>query len=97
MLQLLFSCKGGERLGGKLDKAKARLKASPHDYTYDEAKHLLSSLGYKEYNKGKTSGSRVIFIREDDKIMLHKPHPENEMKHYAVRQLKEHLEAIGEL
>ena len=96
-MQLLFSCKGGERLGGKLDKAKARLKASPHDYTYDEAKHLLSSLGYKEYNKGKTSGSRVIFIREDDKIMLHKPHPENEMKHYAVRQLKEHLEAIGEL
>lgn len=84
-------------MGGKLDKAKARLKASPHDYTYDEAKHLLSSLGYKEYNKGKTSGSRVIFIREDDKIMLHKPHPENEMKHYAVRQLKEHLEAIGEL
>lgn len=84
-------------MGGKLDKAKARLKASPNDYTYDEAKSLLSSLGYKEHNKGKTSGSRVIFIREDDKIMLHKPHPEKEMKSYAVRQLKEHLEAIGEL
>ena len=84
-------------MGGKLDKAKARLKASPRDYTYDEAKHLLSRLGYKEHNKGKTSGSRVIFIREDDKIILHKPHPENEMKHYAVQDLKEHLEAIGEL
>lgn len=84
-------------MGSKLDKAKARLKASPNDYTYDEARRLLSNIGYIEHNKGKTSGSRVIFIREDDKIMLHKPHPGNEMKHYAVRQLKEHLEAIGEL
>lgn len=84
-------------MGGKLDKAKARLKSIPKDYTYDEAKHLLSSIGYREYNKGKTSGSRVVFIRDDDKIMLHKPHPGNEMKHYAVQDLKEHLEAIGEL
>ena len=96
-MQLFFSCKGGEHLGGKLDKAKARLKTIPADYTYNEAKQLLCSLGYTEHNKGKTSGSRVVFVRADDKIQLHKPHPGNEMKHYAVRDLKEHLEAIGEL
>ena len=84
-------------MGGKLDKAKARLRNIPADYTFNEARQLLSSLGYTEHNKGKSSGSRVMFVREDDKILLHKPHPGNEMKHYAVRDLKEHLEAIGEL
>lgn len=82
---------------GKLEKAKNRLKSEPTDYTFKEAKKLLTALGYEEYNKGKTSGSRVVFIRENDKILLHKPHPGNEMKGYAVRQLKEHLETIGEL
>ena len=84
-------------MGGKLDKAKSRLKSIPNDYTFGEVKSLLSSMGYIEYNKGKSSGSRVMFVRDDEKILLHKPHPGNEMKQYAVRQLKEHLEAIGEL
>ena len=56
----------------QLEKAINRIKTCPKDYTYDEARHLLSSIGYKEHNKGKTSGSRVVFIRDDDKIMLHK-------------------------
>lgn len=84
-------------MGSKLDKAKARLKSVPNDYTFGEARQLLSNIGYKEHNKGKSSGSRIMFVREDDKILLHKPHPGNEMKQYAVRQLKEHLEAVGEL
>ena len=84
-------------MGGKFDKAKARLQSEPSDYTYTEAKSLLQGLGYEEYNKGKTSGSRVIFIKGQHKIMLHKPHPGNVMKVYAVRQLKEVLVAQGEL
>ena len=41
----------------KLEKAKERIRSKPKDYTYNEAKYLLSQLGFKEYNKGKTSGS----------------------------------------
>ena len=88
---------GGDNLGNKLDKAKSRLKSEPRDYTFSEAKSLLQSLGYFEYNKGKTSGSRVMFIKGDVKILLHKPHPGNEMKLYAVQQLKDQLESMGEL
>lgn len=87
---------GGEGLG-KSEKAKLRLKKEPADYTFLEAESLLISLGFEEYNKGKSSGSRVIFIRGKDKILLHRPHPQKEMKMYAVRQLKEQLEELGEL
>ena len=57
----------------RLDKAKERLKSIPKDYTYSEAKTLLSQLGFTESMKGKTSGSRVKFYREADgeSILLH--------------------------
>ena len=88
---------GGETLGGKLEKAKARLRLDPSDYTFEEAKSLLTSLGFVEHNKGRTSGSRIQFVKGQQKILLHKPHPEKEMKRYAVRFLRENLESIGEL
>lgn len=84
-------------MGSRLDKAKARLKSEPKDYTFDEARSLLTNLGFYEHNKGKTSGSRVMFIKDGVKIQLHKPHPGNEMKHYAVQQLRDQLESMGEL
>lgn len=60
----------------KIDKAKERLSLCPKDYTYSEAKYLLTQLGFQEFNKGKTSGSRVKFYRVSDQriILLHKPH-----------------------
>lgn len=87
---------GDEGLG-KIEKAKSRLKSEPSNYTFKEAESLLISLGFEEYNKGKSSGSRVIFIRNEDKILLHRPHPQKELKVYAVRQLKEKLEELGDL
>ena len=84
-------------MGSQLDKAKARLKSEPSDYTFNEARSLLKSLGYTEYNKGKSSGSRIMFAKDGVKIMLHKPHPGNEMKRYAVQQLKDQLASMGEL
>ena len=96
-MQLKFSCKDGEGLGNQLNKAKERLKSIPNDYTYTEARYLLNHLGYNEYSKGKTSGSRVVFVKGNQKILLHKPHPGDEMKKYAVDQLKELLELRGEL
>lgn len=83
----------------KFDKAKERILQKPKDYTYTEAKYLLSKMGFKEYNKGKTSGSRVRFFRERDKkvILLHKPHPDDVMDKGAVSDLVDYLKGIGEL
>lgn len=83
----------------KYEKAKERILQISKDYTYTEAKYLLSKMGFEEYNKGKTSGSRVRFFRESDKrtILLHKPHPDDEMDRGAVSDLVDFLKGIGEL
>lgn len=84
---------------GQIEKLIERIKKIPAELTYDEIKRLMNYLGYVESNKGKTSGSRVAFYREKDKamIILHKPHPENIVKKYAIRQLIETLKERGDL
>lgn len=74
-----------------------RIKSVPKDYTFLEACALLSGLGYEMCNKGDTSGSRVMFVRGELKIMLHRPHPQKEMKHYAVKQLLNELKSSGDI
>jgi hypothetical protein len=83
----------------KLEKAKNRIQIRPKDYTYTEAKYLLGQLGFEEYNKGKTSGSRVKFYRKSDQkiILLHKPHPGDIMSRGAVNDLANFLKELGEL
>lgn len=83
----------------KLEKLKERIRKIPGDFTYNEARTLLNSLGYVEDTKGKTSGSRVRFYREKDGavIDLHKPHPGNEMQRYAVRCVVGRLMRYGDL
>ena len=83
----------------QIDKLKKRILSIPADFKYSEAKRLLCSLGYNEYTKGKTSGSRVMFFRQSDGdiIMLHKPHPGDEMKKSCVREVVEHLKVKGDL
>lgn len=83
----------------KFEKAKERIRSKPKDYTYTEAKALLSQMGFAERSKGKTSGSRVGFYRNTDKkiILLHKPHPGDVMKPSAVGNLLEFLFNLGEL
>lgn len=84
---------------GTREKALERIKSLPKNYTFTEARSLMTKLGFIEFNKGKTSGSRVKFYRESDgaSIDLHKPHPQDDMKPYAVKHLKEFLIEIGEL
>lgn len=84
---------------GKFDKAKERLLSIPSDYTYSEARYLLGKLGFQEYQKGKTSGSRVLFYRAHDnkKVLLHKPHPGDEMSVGSTRALCEQLKEWGEI
>lgn len=83
----------------KFDKLKDRILKEPNDFTFDELKNLLGGLGYRESNKGKTSGSRVAFINPDTKhiIRIHKPHPKNIMKQYALRFNIEELKSQDKL
>ncbi len=78
------------------DKLITRFLALPSDFTFDELERLLNLLGYTKSNKGKTSGSRVVFKdKNGHPIMLHKPHPGNIVKHYALRQVLEELQSKG--
>lgn len=83
----------------KEEKMIQRFKTCPKDYTYSELAALLSRFGYEEDNKGNTSGSRVKFYRARDNriIMLHKPHPSNVMKGYAMKQVLESLIENGDI
>lgn len=81
---------------GQKEKLIKRLKAKPKDFTFEDAETLLNYLDYIRSNKGKTSGSRVMFISEEHgSILLHKPHPQKELKAYQIKQLIEILEQEG--
>ena len=80
----------------KREKIIERLKSKPKDFTYDEAKKVLNIFGFTEDNKGKTSGSRVVFENEsiNEKIELHKPHPSNILKTYQINKLLNKLKEM---
>lgn len=78
---------------GQKEKLIEHLKTRPKDFTFNDAETLLSYFNYTRSNKGKTSGSRVIFISEEHPpIMLHKPHPRKELLAYQIKQLIDILE-----
>ena len=82
---------------GQKEKLIEKLKSNPKTFTFDEAEALLGYFSYQRSNKGKTSGSRLMFTNDEHKakILLHKPHPRKELLAYQVEQLKEHLEQEG--
>ncbi len=83
---------------GTKEKLIERLKKLPNDFTFDEAERLLTLFGYIRSNKGKTSGSRVMFYKNGYiPVFLHKPHPHKELKEYAVRQLLDELMINGDI
>ncbi len=74
---------------GQKEKLIAKLRSNPKDFTFDEAESLLGYMTYRRSNKGKTSGSRMMFTSEKykTKILLHKPHPRKELLEYQVNSL----------
>ena len=82
---------------GQKDKLIKRLKDLPNDFTFDEAEKLLGYFSYYRDNKGKTSGSRVMFVNDfnQTKILLHKPHPRKELLRYQLKELIIFLEQEG--
>ena len=82
----------------KNEKLVQRLLALPKDLTWKELVKLLTLFGYSELKKGKIGGSRKRFA--DDKknlITLHKPHPGNIVKSYALKQVIDHLKEKGQI
>ncbi|NLM06971.1 MAG: type II toxin-antitoxin system HicA family toxin [Tissierellia bacterium] len=81
---------------GRKEKLIEKLKSNPNDFTFKEAGNLLKYFSYSISNKGKTSGSRVMFVSEEcPPILLHKPHPRKELKEYQIKQLIEFLKEEG--
>ena len=68
--------------------------------TWSELKAALVAYEYEEFNSGKTSGSGLKYkrLRDDGTlhvIVLHKPHPGNEVKAYVKRQVCASLREEG--
>jgi len=83
---------------GTKEKLIERLKRLPTDFTFNEVERLLNFFGYVKSNKGKTSGSRVLFMDGHyRKILLHKPHPGNIVKAYALKEILDKLLRNGDI
>ena len=82
---------------GQKEKLIAKLKSNPKTFTFDDAETLLGYFSYCRSNKGRTSGSRIMFTSSQyrTKILLHKPHPRKELLEYQVKQLIQQLEQEG--
>lgn len=82
----------------KKNKLIDRFLSIPADFTWGELIKVLISYGYNEIKTGKTAGSRRRFVDEKGNIiLLHKPHPANVVKKYALRQVVEHLQEKGKI
>lgn len=77
----------------KKDKLYDRLKEKPKDYSWKELKKLLESRGFREID-GK--GSRKKFFHEEQGLLinLHKPHPDNIIKEYVLKNVINTLETL---
>lgn len=78
------------------EKLIQKLKSKPKNMTFEEVESLLKYLTYSRSDKGRTSGSRVMFVSDQyAPILLHKPHPRKELLAYQLKQLIEVLEQEG--
>lgn len=86
--------KGYNKDSMNIDKLLEQLKnkkISPKNYY-----KLLTELGYKEFNKGKTSGSARLYIHDTlDPLSLHKAHNRDFMHKYECIELIKILKRGG--
>ena len=79
------------------DKLVKRFKAMPRDFTFDEMIRLFAAFGFEVDNKGGTSGSRLALINREKGLSynMHRPHPDNAIKMYVMRQVMEFMVENG--
>ena len=84
---------------GKIDKLLARLLSLPYDLKYKELKTILASFNFFEDTKGKTSGSRVVFLHASDgtKIIGHRPHGDQPVSIAWIKQIVKFLKDRGDI
>ena len=77
----------------KKDKLLERFKSKPKDLTFDELETLLGYFGYYLDDNGKTSCSRVRFIKVgiDTPILMHKPHNRKTLLPYQINDILKEL------
>lgn len=78
----------------KKEKLITRLLKIPKDYTWNELHTTLISLGFDAVGNNKTGGSRRKFYHDKMELIinLHKPHPSNIVKTYAIKQVIQKLQ-----
>lgn len=86
----------------QFEKLWERFLLVPSDFTYEKLRKIMKHYGYSENNKGKTSGSRVGFIKRDDvektTIFLHKPHGSDAyVRKAAIRSIIAAMERNGDI
>ena len=79
------------------DKLTEKLLSKTRDFTFDDLITLLNYYGYTLNNKGRTSGSRVMFTNKElpTVIILHKPHERKELLDYQMKQVIDILRKEG--
>lgn len=80
----------------KKEKLLRRFFGIPNDFTYDELVIVLKIYNFEEISKGKTAGSRVAFYNStyNKKVEFHKPHPNNIIKKYVIKNLIEIIDKM---
>ena len=73
------------------EKLIERFKRLPNDFTFEETIRLFRALGYDLYQKGKTSGSRIMFFNGKESFDMHRPHPESIVKRGTLVNIFEYL------
>ena len=69
----------------RAEKLLQKFMAAKGPFKWTDLVTLLTSLGF-EQTGGK--GSRMGFVKGSLTIRLHRPHPQKEIKAYAVRQIQ---------
>ena len=74
-------------------------KPTPADFRFSDLRKIMTYFGYLESNKGATSGSRVKFHHPETQavLLLHKPHPGDEMAKAAVDSVVKFLKEHGHI
>ncbi|BAS67969.1 MAG: type II toxin-antitoxin system HicA family toxin [Gammaproteobacteria bacterium] len=81
-------------MNNKHRKTLDRLLTKPalKNIKFSDIDNLLIAIGLV---RSEGSGSRIVFRFGDAFIVLHKPHPNNEVKTYVIKQLQNFLKDIG--
>ena len=74
-------------------------KPTPADFRFSDLRKIMTYFGYLESNKGATSGPRVKFYHPETQavLLLHKPHPGDEMAKAAVDSVVKFLKEHGHI